>query len=366
MKKILIIVLLFLKFSAAAQEDEYSFLRQSSLNDSAKISAGINLHTFFKNNEYFGDFIKGYTLTGWHCQPEITANFNKSLKIQVLWNVLRYNGYDKYTENCIYPRIVFKPRKSFTMICGYLEGNVKHKMLEPIYNPERYYTENMENGLQFLWKTNRYDGDMWLNWEKFILWDDPWQEKLTFGQRSDFNLVKTDFFQAGLTGEILISHRGGQIDSSPGQVQSLENGALGFQLHFFGNAEQNFRQFSFYSMFVQFHCIDETPDIPFLNGFGLYNKALIKIKDFALTCGYWYADRFMNFRGDKLFTCQAIKPEDNVRKRHVVFNEFYYYKTYFNGVFTLKAGANSYWDLKAGNMEYSYMLSLIFRNAIKR
>lgn len=368
MKKILTAVFTLFSIWVSAQEngsikpeDEYSFLRPEILyEDGPKLYANLYLHTFFKNNEYFGDFIKGYTLTGWHFQPEITFNVHRQLKIQAVWNVLNYNGYGSCSENKIYPRIVFKPKECFTLVCGCLEGNVRHRMTEPVYNPERYYTDNVENGLQFLLKTIRYDGDMWLNWEKFILWDDPWQEKLTFGHRSDFSVIKKERFRADITGEILISHRGGQIDSSPEEMQSLENGAAGLKLHFFGKEDKTFRQLTLQSEFVQFHAISSTPDIPYSDGFAFYNKVFLKTGCFGFTCGYWYGDRFMNFRGDRLFTSQAINPENNVRKRNMIFSGLYFYKKYFSDSFILKTGADSYFDIQKGNMEYSYMLSLIY------
>ncbi len=346
---------------SSSYDDGYNFLRSTSLYDDDRFNFRFYFHPFFKNTEYFGDFVKGYTLIGFHFQPEISYSINSFLKVQLMWNLLKYSGYDKYTENKVYPRIVFAPTESFKIICGYLEGNLKHNLIEPIYNPDRYYTDNVENGLQFLLHKPRYNGDMWLNWEKFILWGDPWQERLTFGHRSELFFVKREQFLASFLGELLIAHRGGQIDNSPGQVQSLENGALGFKIDRLGNSDQKFRQFSFQAMFAQFHCIDQTADIPYIDGFGIYAKALLRIGSVGFSQGYWYGDRFMNFRGDPLFTCQAINWENNVRHRTMIFNELFLTKSYCNGLFVLRTGANSYFDPKAGTLEYSYMLSLILK-----
>lgn len=343
-------------------EDEYLFLNHPFLEDDEKWAFRFYLHTFFKNNEYFGDFVKGYTLTGFHLCPQLTYNYNSMLKIQVIWNILKYNGYDNFSEYKPYARIVFRPKKCFSVICGYLEGNIRHKLTEPIYNPERYYTDNIENGLQFLVnKPHRYDGDTWLNWEKFILWGDPWQEQLTFGHHSDFQVIHNKSFSAGLSGELLISHQGGQIDATNEKVQSLENGGLGVFFRKVGSVDsRSFRFFSVESFFLQFHCIDPTPSIPYLDGYAIYNKAFLKFSNFGLTLGDWYANRFINFRGDKLFTCRAIETTDNKTNRNVIFSELFFCKDYFDNVFTLKAGINGYFDTDELTMEYSYMFSMIF------
>ena len=139
--------------------DDYDYLKVPTLlsadantnrHDTAhhKFAARFYCHTFFKNNEYFGDFVKGYTLTGYHLQPEFSYSPNRKLKVQALWDVLKYHGYDKFSKNKPYFRIVFQPTESFRIICGYLDGNVRHGLIEPIYDPERYLTAEMENGLQ--------------------------------------------------------------------------------------------------------------------------------------------------------------------------------------------------------------------------
>ena len=72
--------------------DDYDYLRVPTLlfadahtdrHDTAhhKFAARFYCHTFFKNNEYFGDFVKGYTLTGYHLQPEFSYSPNRKVTI---------------------------------------------------------------------------------------------------------------------------------------------------------------------------------------------------------------------------------------------------------------------------------------------
>lgn len=346
--------------------DDYDYLKVPTLLSAAnrhdtthhKFAARFYGHTFFKNNEYFGDFVKGYTLTGYHLQPEFSYSPNRKLKVQALWDVLKYHGYDKFSKNKPYFRIVFQPTDSFRIICGYLDGNVRHGLIEPIYDPERYLTADMENGLQINLLRPHYDGELWLNWEKMILWGDPWQERLTVGHVSKFHVANKPRFKSDIIGEFLVAHRGGQIDSCDGQVQSLMNAALGMDFHWTGNGGGVFKQLSVRAMAVGYHAIDETPDLPWKDGAGTFVKTHLRLADFGLTLGHWFGYRFVNFRGDLLYTGWAIDPENNRQHRYMAFFGGYYSKRYFDDTFVLRTGVDAWYDLATGNLEYSYMLSM--------
>lgn len=346
--------------------DDYDYLRVPTLLSDApardtahhKFAARFYCHTFFKNNEYFGDFVKGYTLTGYHLQPEFSYSPNRKLKVQALWDVLKYHGYDKFSKNKPYFRIVFQPTESFRLICGYLDGNVRHGLIEPIYDPERYLTAEMENGLQINLLRPHYDGELWLNWEKMILWGDPWQERLVVGHLSKFHVADKYRFKADVLGEFLVAHRGGQIDSCDGQVQSLSNAAAGMDFHWIGNGGGCFRQLSVRAMAVGYHAIDETPDLPWTDGCGTFVKAHLRLADFGLTLGHWFGYQFVNFRGDLLYTGWAIDPANNRAHRYMTFFGGYYSKRYFDDTFVLRTGVDAWYDIATGNLEYAYMLSM--------
>lgn len=351
---ILIFICMFLPLRAQIP-DEYSYLFFED-DDTSKTVLKCRADCFLKNNEYFGDFAKGYTLIGYMLQPEFIYRPVDKVEISVLWNVLKYSGKDDFSDYKPYFRIKFSPIKKLSIILGRLDGNLSHGMIEPIYKPERYYLNNIENGLQCNYKTERYKGDIWLNWEKFLLWNDPWHEKLTIGHKSELLIAKKGLSSFFLTGEALISHRGGQIDLSDDRVQTLENGALGFKFCH-NKLTYDFR-------FVQYHAIDPTYEIPYIDGYAFYNKALLRFYDFGFVCGYWYGNMFMNFRGEELFSSQAIEPQDNKNIRSVLFNELYYSKKIQN-VFSLKAGVNTYFNILNGDMEYSYMLSFVFNKCFQ-
>ncbi len=356
----LVVLTVAVQAATAQIRDEYDFLKMPTLiedTSGSRFTARLYENNFFKNNEYFGDFVKGYTLTGFHFQPELSYNHNRMLKVQAMWNVLKYHGYDNFSEYKPYLRIVFQPSGSFRVICGYLDGNVRHGLIEPIYDPERYYTNNVENGLQINLSRPRYDGELWLNWEKMILWGDPWQERLTVGHLSKFHVVDKEKFKSDIVGEFLVSHRGGQIDSSDGQVQSLENGALGMDFHWTGSGGV-FRQLSLRAMAVQYHAIDETEDLPWNDGCATYMKAHLRLSNFGLTLGHWFGYKFLNFRGDPLYTGWAIDPHNNRKHRYIAFFGGYYSKRYFDDVFVLRTGTDAWYDLATGNLEYAYMICM--------
>ncbi|MEE3448526.1 MAG: hypothetical protein VZQ51_07950, partial [Bacteroidales bacterium] len=159
---ILIFICMFLPLRAQIP-DEYSYLFFED-DDTSKTVLKCRADCFLKNNEYFGDFAKGYTLIGYMLQPEFIYRPVDKVEISVLWNVLKYSGKDDFSDYKPYFRIKFSPIKKLSIILGRLDGNLSHGMIEPIYKPERYYLNNIENGLQCNYKTERYKGDIWLNW----------------------------------------------------------------------------------------------------------------------------------------------------------------------------------------------------------
>ncbi|MBQ3657156.1 MAG: hypothetical protein II956_10000 [Bacteroidales bacterium] len=350
-KIITITAVLFCALTVSAQrDDEYSYLFFEN-DDSSKAVFKAHADCFFKNNEYFGDFAKGYTLIGYMLQPEFIYRPVDKVEISVLWNVLKYSGKDDFSDYKPYFRIKFSPTKKVSLILGRLDGTLSHRLIEPIYKPERYYLNNIENGLQCHYKTDSYRGELWLNWEKFLLWNDPWQELLTVGHKSELKILEKGLTSFFLTGEALISHRGGQIDLSDDKVKTLENGALGFQL--------KRPKLTFDFRFVQYHAIDPTYEVPYLDGYAFYNKLFLKFKNFGFVCGHWQGNCFMNFKGEELFSSEAIEPENNKNIRSVLFNELFYSQQFYK-TFSIKVGANSYFNILNGDFEYTYMLSFVY------
>jgi len=62
-------------------------------------------------------------------------------------------------------------------------------MIEPMYGFDRYIEENVESGIQFLYHNSHYRGDLWLNWQKFIEFNDPQKEQFSVGYTSEISIT---------------------------------------------------------------------------------------------------------------------------------------------------------------------------------
>ena len=155
---------------------------------------------FFRNNEYKGNLVKGYTLPGLWLLPSVSYQPLKDLKIEAGVYMLRYWGENKYpnthyadlpgydtddTQTSFHAvpffRVHYAPLPGVSLVLGNIYGRNNHGLIEPLYNKEMVMTSDPEAGVQFLWDTRHFNLDMWVNWESFIFQGDKRQEEFTFG-----------------------------------------------------------------------------------------------------------------------------------------------------------------------------------------
>lgn len=332
---------------SAIASDAQSLSRDSLRADSSHFSFDLSGNSFFINNEFIGDFEKGYTLIGYRLTPVAVYKPFPDVSFSLLTDVLVYHGYEDNARVRPYLQVKFSPVNYFSIILGYLDNNLSHNLIEPIFNPERRYSDKLENGVQFIFSRPRFSSDLWLEWNQFILWGDKKPERMYVGNHSRLLLFNRSRFKAGIDAQFYISHRGGQIDSSNVEMQSLENSAVGLTFEY--------PHISLKSMFVNYSAMSSTDDLPYFQGWSLYNVCDLSWNDFSFTLGHWYGDMFVNFRGLKLFACDALDRQNSMAKRAVLFNKLYYSHV-FHEFFTLKCGAESYFNLYNKDFEYAYML----------
>ena len=213
-----------------------------------ELSVEIDNLSFFKDDEYTGSFMKGYTLPGLWLQAKAVYYPLEMLKLEAGVHLQRFWGANRY-PNMAYQDIAHwkgdQYQKGFhalpwfraqvalsdhvNIVLGDLYGAANHNLIEPLYNPELNMVADPEMGLQLLYNSRRFDLDVWVNWESFIFREDIHQEAFTVGlsTRFKFNDPNSRFhFYAPL--QVLVQHRGGEIDTIlTNSVQTLMNGAVG-------------------------------------------------------------------------------------------------------------------------------------------
>ena len=315
--------------------------------------------SFFQNDEYNDDFIEGYTLIGYSVQPSVLYNLTPKLRLKAGVHLLQYHGVSDFSELIPVYSAHLKLFKNLDLIMGALKGDVQHRMIEPVFNPENQYTRPVEQGIQFLFKGKNVWVDTWLDWDQFIFSDDTIPERFTYGLSMEFDLLKTTSgFKLSLPFQFIARHTGGQIGHYSERQKTLTNSVFGLRLarDFKGGIVKGI-DLDVYSLFYN----DISDDIVYYysNGNALYYTLKVDYGHGELMLGYWDADKFMAPKGSALFHSLTSLDYIFYRKSRQMFNTKFSYQKKIAKYADLSLMFESYYDLNISKMEYSYGVHLL-------
>jgi hypothetical protein len=356
-----IIFLLLLSYTLKAQIHGFAPSGNFfSPSDSQKVYISVKGTSFFKNNEYFNPIEEGYTLIGFYLEPSAVLQLTKDFRLEAGAGILKYSGRKGLYQVEPLFRVQYQPADWFQMLIGTLYGGANHGLVEPLYRWELNFTNPMENGLQFLFNTKIVNADVWLDWQKFILPDDPFQEELTVGISSEWFLTgKTSDFTLSFPLQTVFQHHGGQIISVDLPLETLANWATGFKVHKAIN--QKFLRFWDAEIYyLGFTDLSPQKLQQFRNGYGIYPKTKMGLGNFSVEMGYFHGNRFMAPMGERLFHSATI-PISNLMYTHknIGTGKFWFNKKINSGI-TLGAYFESYTDFSNQKTDYAYGVHLVF------
>ena len=125
---------------------------------------------FFRNDEYASDLVADYTLPGYRLRANLSYRPETHLPIELrlgvynlyYWGATRYPAAlayqdlpywrgdgDRYTRLHLLPyfQASIQPAAGWAILLGHLQGGAKHRLIEPLYNPELNLTADPEMGL---------------------------------------------------------------------------------------------------------------------------------------------------------------------------------------------------------------------------
>jgi len=329
-------LLCFFPFFVDAQIADHVYKTDHRINPEKKgqLLVEVDNLSFFKNNEFDGTIVKGYSLPGLWLQSKIVYYPLSNIKLEAGMHMLWYHGAHKY-PNSTYVGIpqwqadhyqsgahflpFFRGQVALSdhwdIIFGNIYGGSNHNLIEPLYAPELNLTADPEMGLQVLYNSALLDLDAWVNWQSFIFQNDTHQEIFTVGlsSRLKMNDPESEFhFYMPLQG--LIQHRGGEIDTITTQsVQTLMNGALGIggvwnvNRKVLKNINVELDAAGYYQQSGELWPLDK--------GYGLYARASADISDFRVKTSYWQCDKFISMFGLPFYGALSSKHEGATYKR---------------------------------------------------
>lgn len=241
-------------FMASAAKDSLSTPTDTMVTTVPTGTLHLNVasRSFFINNEFGGNIAKGYTLPGFWLQPRLTYQATPMVKMELGAHALVYHGANKYPNYAYHDlalwkgsqyqegahllpffRVTAQLGQQHTLVLGNLYGSTQHQLITPMYNSELQFSADPEKGLQYLFRGQRYQLDLWVDWESFIFDKVAHQEAFTFGLAQRLGLLgkPQGAFFLEMPLQILAQHRGGEQDITDLGVQTLSNASLGLMAH---------------------------------------------------------------------------------------------------------------------------------------
>lgn len=347
--QILFLVLFLLQvFTANAQESTKEY----------KLNLQIDNLNFVKNNEYFNHIADGYTLLGSQLHPKLVLKPNSKLSLELGVFGLTYAGLDKY--NTVIPTfsLIYKDKNS-TFIMGTLQSKQAHNMIAPILDFESYLNErSLENGLQYLYNSDRLSVDTWLNWEQFIFKKDTYNEEFVMGLNVNYKVFKNEKWQFSIPLQNTFFHRGGQINTNEVAervVFTMRTSALGLDLQYKLNETQSLKGSAF---FIQNQSSGTPAEFMFDKGMGWFSNVDYTYNDWRVGVGHWYGENFVSPRGDAMF--QSVSSKTDILFIDGELQEAY--NGYTDPIRSLILGNLSYGKELVPNLDFKFIFNGYFQN----
>jgi len=364
---IFVLFVLMVSVNIKAQDNSIFYTYSEILDTNKnKLFLDIKSTSFLKNNEYF-EVIKGWTGIGFFLKPQLVYQPTETTEIQAGYFIGKYAGLDGLYSSKPLFRIRQKLSKSLEVVMGHLYGNLNHKLEEPMFLFDRYYTDNVEYGVQFLYKNKYFENDLWMNWEKFIFYDDPFKEEFVLGNTACIKYSFNDILELKIPFQYTWTHAGGQIDKhdeNRGSMMSLINKSIGLKIEY---KSSFFKKLSLSYSYFDYNASANPPEGEkfhqlFDNGYGHYVKANVNLNKFKFMLGYWKAHNFISKRGENIFASTFEHFPDIFINDVELYNfKFVYnYNVSKNIVFSLRS--DLYYRPSSKNLYYSYSIYFVYND----
>lgn len=332
--------------------------------DSGKFGIDISSFNYLRNTEYFNNIELGRTLFGSQLHPKLFYQPLPNVVIQTGIFLQQDFGAIPYL-NKITPTLSLKitnSKQTQAFVFGTLEGALAHGMIEPVFNINSAIEKRIEQGAQYKITTPRLFFDSWINWERFIKHGDAHQEQFTAG----LNVLPTVYkSKNGLSiapnAQLLVFHKGGQIDTDTLNMVLISNSALGVivKKSFIKNNSEN--EFGMSSYWVNHTEKTNSGYYAFRSGTCYYQNIWATHNKLTAMLSYWSGNGFIAPNGTPIYqSVSADKPTTSQTNRNLLFMRLLYSKPIGN-VLNLNARVEPVYDLDSKTTEFSFSLYISYK-----
>ena len=373
-KKLLLSIFLMITsiLSGLSQSPDNRYFLQPSILDSAnnqKIIFRIENINFLRNLEYFNPIAEGHTFLGYIIRPSVIYQPTANTSLQLGIHLLKYSGNKNFAQALPFFRFQYRARPELDIVMGSLYSTLNHGMIEPMYGSDRYIEENAENGIQFLYHAKHYRGDLWLNWQNFIRFNDNQKEQFSLGYTSELILTdKSKPTKIALPIQFLFAHKGGQNTLDTTSMITRFNGAIGLSVE--QKLDHKFvKSLGGYGYYLVYRDLVSPHIIAYSQGNGKYVNVYLNTSFINFTAGYWHGFQFFNPRGERLFSnISTIYDHDRLgvpvpgqyrtQNRSLLLSKVFIHHDISKAI-CLAASFESFYDYKNSINDYNYTLCLI-------
>lgn len=291
----------------------------------------IDVDAFVIDNEYEGTMTHGYTLPGGWLRPRLSYDPIEQIHLELGAHASFFNGASRYPNFAYHDIAQWKGHQyqhgihavpwlradvrlgNTTITLGNLHHSAFgrmascHDLAEPLYSKEALHSADPETGAQLRLNLKRYDLDLWIDWQSFIFNLDTHQEAFTTGITQNVALLapKSQGAYLSLPLQVILQHRGGEIDATHYSAQTILNAGAGVRGGWCASSGV-LRQAGAELMYL--NSTQQKGALWHYNhGNAFWGAASVNLWN-QLTCrlGYFYGARFCNLYGTPFFGVQSI------------------------------------------------------------
>jgi len=317
---------------------------------------------FFWNNEFQGNLVSGYTLTGAFLRPKLTYSPVAGLYLEAGAHLVKYSGMDHLATAIPWFSARYRFSENFSVVTGNLDQTNQHGLTEQLWEPERIYTDKPESGLQFLYSGKKLNAQTWVSWEQFLRRNDPFQERFTFGLTGNYKAYQNSVLSIKLPVQVLFYHQGGEINTNPGgvrpRVQTHANFSAGWEMAM--NVGEKIKTINLNGYWFGYDAITKDSNtLPFDKGHAYLIETSAQTRNSRISVSYWNAFQFLAPKGRFLYQSGSDEDPTFTQPDRSMLTAKYFWQKNITKDARVAFQVESYLDLKTKDLSYSYGFFLL-------
>ncbi len=323
-------------------------------NDTQTIKLNFEMLNYLRNTEYFDVIEKGQTLFGSLIQAHLTYQPYKHVMLKGgLQTRQDYGSTGYHTVQPVFSISIFKHHWRYNF--GAMQGTANYGFIEPMYNIDRAITNRIENGIQSIYKTDKF------YFNNFLVWNEPTyrtttnQEKFTTGIVLERQLLNKKGWFMAFPFQGTLAHRGGQLNSNPNPIFTRINATVGLKMNYEFSSGFKIRTENYWLASGDF-----SPNItqPYKNGFASWHTLSFMHKGFELMFNYWAGREWQSPVGTQIYNNYNYYNITEFRQqRHMLMSRLFYTQK-LNEKFLLDLRFEPFYDFEYKQIQYSYSVYL--------